>query len=192
MHLAPRLKSLFILALLAAPLSGCEYLQMTRPSVLSELTPPVVRMVDYLPQVDQPNDAVLARLFATGGLDHAKMGKDGVMHVEMWVMPNGQMVWTPALIVMPSAGELEVTVHNPDDMHHMAYMPSDGGRQLLDLPPKTSGVVRISLSQTGMYWFGCPVANHAARGMLGFIFVEGKTPEVARLDRPRQPQPTRD
>jgi hypothetical protein len=36
--------------------------------VLEQLTPPVVNLVDYLPNVDEPNKAVLARLFATGGL----------------------------------------------------------------------------------------------------------------------------
>ena len=49
--------------------------------------------------------------------------------------------------------------------------------------------LRIRLDQPGMYWFGCPVANHAGRGMLGLILVSGEVPPEARLDRPRQPRP---
>lgn len=40
-----------------------------------------------------------------------------------------------------------------------------------------------------MYFFECPVANHAGRGMVGLILVEGEVPPEARLDRPWQPRP---
>jgi PQQ system protein len=50
----------------------------------------------------------------------------------------------------------------------------------------------VELDAPGLYWFGCPVGNHAGRGMLGFLFVEGDVPPEARLDRPPQPQPTED
>lgn len=55
--------------------SSCELL---RPSVISQLNPDVVRLVNELPAVDHPNEAVVARLFAHGGLNHAKRGRDGV------------------------------------------------------------------------------------------------------------------
>ncbi len=57
------------------------------------------------------------------------------------------------------------------------------------LPIHTRGRARIRLDQPGLYWFGCPVANHAPRGMLGFVFVRGEQPDEAKLDRPRQPRP---
>jgi PQQ system protein len=47
----------------------------------------------------------------------------------------------------------------------------------------------VSLSEPGLYWFGCPVSNHAGRGMLGLIIVRGDSPPNAILDRPEQPQP---
>ena len=33
--------------------------------------------------------------------------------------------------------------------------------------------MRLRLDQPGLYWFGCPVSNHAGRGMLGLIVVAG-------------------
>lgn len=172
-------------------LSGCEYTRLLRPSVLEQVEPPVARLVNYLPKIDRPNENLVARIYATGGLTHVKTGDDGIMRDEIWARP-GQMIWTPSLIVMPRGGELELTFHNPDDAHHMAFMPSHGGRKLLDLPPKTSGRIRLSLDAPGFYWFGCPVANHFGRNMFGFILVEGSVPPEARLDRPPQPQPRGD
>jgi hypothetical protein len=60
-----------------ATLSACGPLRLLRPRVLEQLTPPVVELVDYLPNVDEPNKAVLARLFATGGLTKARVRRDG-------------------------------------------------------------------------------------------------------------------
>jgi hypothetical protein len=61
-------------------LSGCEYVRLLRPSVLKQLNPRVVRLVNELPEVDHPNEAIVARLFAHGGLSHAKLGGDGIFH----------------------------------------------------------------------------------------------------------------
>jgi hypothetical protein len=62
-----------VAVLLVATLSACGPLRLLRPRVLEQLTPPVVDLVDYLPNVDEPNKAVLARLFATGGLTKARV-----------------------------------------------------------------------------------------------------------------------
>jgi hypothetical protein len=43
--------------------------------------------------------------------------------------------------------------------------------------------VRVTLNQPGLYWFGCPISNHAGRGMLGLIMVKGET-EFEVLVRP--------
>jgi Phosphate/sulphate permeases len=126
-----------------------------------------------------------------GGLSHATEGRDGLMRANIRV-PKDQYIWEPAFIVMPHAGELELEFDNQDQNVHMALLPSNGARQLLHLPIYERGRARISLDQPGLYWFGCPVANHAGRGMLGFIWVYGQTPEEARLDRPKQPQPQDD
>jgi len=167
-------------------LSGCEYLGLLRPSVLKQLNPRVVRLVNEFPRVDDPNEDVVARLFAHGGLGHAEEGTDGVFRATIRV-PPGEYMWYPAIIRMAHGGELELDFYNEDPhSYHAAFLPHDGYRQALMLPMQTRGRARIRLDQPGLYWFGCPVANHAPRGMLGLILVAGDVPAEARLDRPRQ------
>ncbi len=173
---------------LLVPLAACEHAKLLRPTVLKQLDTDVAALVNELPEVEHPNKAIIARLFPHGGLTRASLAADGVMHAEIGV-PPGEMIWKPAIVVMPRGGTLQLEVDNHDDAHHMAYMPSDGERQLLDLPPQTRGRVEVRLSQPGLYWFGCPVADHAGRGMLGLVIVKGEVPDGARLDRPRQPRP---
>ena len=185
---APQSLLLLSLALSALPLSGCEHLKLLRPSVLKQLDTDVAALVNEFPEVDHPNEAMVARLFAHGGLTRADLGADGVMRDRITV-PMNEFIWKPAVVVMERAGTLELDVTNEDQAHHIAFVPSDGERQVLDLPAKTRGRVTIQLSQPGLYWFGCPVSNHAGRGMLGLVIVKGETPNEARLDRPAQEQP---
>jgi PQQ system protein len=185
-----RFRDALLLGTIAGALAGCEYGGLLRPSVLSQLDPPTVRLLNELPEVDRPNEATIARLFATGGLAHAEEGADGVLRAAIGV-PEGQMIWRPAIVVMPRGGELELTFSNRDDTLHMAFLPSNGGREIVELPPGQAGRARIRLDGPGLYWFGCPVANHVGRGMLGFVLVKGEAPAEARLDRPPQTQPTR-
>ena len=179
-----------IVAMLAVlAVSGCEYVRLLRPSVLRQLNPRVVRMVNYLPRVDDPNEAMVARLFAHGGLSYAEQGADGVFR-DVVRVPPGEYMWYPAIIVMKRGGELELDFYNQDPYsHHAAFLPNVGDRHAMVLPVNTRGRARIRLDQPGLYWFGCPVANHAPRGMLGLIIVEGEVPAEAKLDRPRQPRP---
>jgi PQQ system protein len=185
----PRIRPSMLLPLLAAAaLSSCEYARLLRPSVLKQLNPRVVRLVNELPRVDDPNEEIIARLFAHGGLGHAKVGGDGVMRATVRV-PKGEYIWYPAIIVMPRGGELELDFYNEDPFsYHAAFLPNVGNRHALFLPINSRGRARIRLDQPGLYWFGCPVANHAPRGMLGFIMVSGEVPPEAKLDRPRQPR----
>ena len=170
-------------------LSSCDYVRLLRPSVLKQLNPRVVRMVNYLPEVDDPNEAMVARLFAHGGLSHAEAGSDGVFRDRIHV-PRNEYIWEPAIVVMEQAGKLELEFQNEDAVVHMVYLPSNGGeREVLTLPVATGGRARISLDQPGLYWFGCPVSNHAGRGMLGLVIVEGDVPAEAKLDRPAQRRP---
>ena len=177
-----------LLCALPLTLTGCDYARLLRPSVLKQLNPRVVRMVNYLPKVDDPNEAIVARLFAHGGLSRARLGSDGVFRDRIHV-PTNEYVWQPAIVVMPRAGELELEFHNNDESVHIAFLPSTGERETLLLPVKSGGRARIRLDQPGLYWFGCPVANHAGRGMLGLVIVQGEVPAEAKLDRPRQPRP---
>ena len=173
-------------ALLA--LTGCAHLGLLRPNTLKQLNPRVVRLVNELPRVDHPNEDIVGRLFAHGGLAHAKRGKDGVMRAKVRVPPN-QFIWEPAIVVMPRAGDLELEFQNEDQVLHMAFLPSNGERVLLQLPDHSGGTTRIHLDEPGLYWFGCPVSNHAGRGMLGLVLVRGNVPDEARLDRPQQKRP---
>ena len=177
-----------ILGAIALTVVGCDYARLLRPKVLKQLNPRVVRMVNYLPEVDDPNEAIVARLFAHGGLSHAKEGDDGVFRDRVRV-PGNEYIWQPAIVVMKRAGELELEFQNEDVSVHMAFLPNSGERETLVLPVHSGGRARIRLDQPGLYWFGCPVANHAGRGMLGLVIVEGETPAHAKLDRPRQRRP---
>ena len=176
------------LALLVVAVAGCQYIRLLRPSVLKQLNPDVVRMLNELPEVDDPNEAIVARLFAHGGLSHATLGDDGIFRDEIRV-PKHEYIWRPAIIVMERGGQLELDIANEDEVLHIAFLPSNGNRQIVQLPMLERGKARITLDQPGLYWFGCPVANHAGRGMLGLVIVQGDVPPEARLDRPRMARP---
>jgi PQQ system protein len=180
-----------VLALLvgaSSVLSACDYARLLRPSVVKQLNPRVARLVNYFPEVDDPNEAILARLPGHGGLAHAKEGRDGVLRATVRA-PADQYVWYPSLIVMPRAGELELEFQNEDQAFHGAMLHGNGELEVLWLPAHTAGRARIRLDEPGLYTFTCPVANHGGRGMLGLILVEGDVPAQAKLDRPRQPRP---
>ena len=183
-----RLGRLPLLAAVVLTLSACEYVKLLHPGTLKQLNPRVVRMVNYLRKVDDPNEKIIARLFAHGGLSHATEGRDSVFRARIRV-PKDEYIWYPAIVTMKRAGELELEIQNEDRAFHIAFLPSVGERQVLQLPAGTAGRVRIRLDQPGLYWFGCPVSNHAGRGMLGLILVEGEVPNEAKLDRPPGPRP---
>lgn len=166
-------------------LGGCNYARLLRPSVLKQLSPEMVNLLNELPNVDDPNKAIIARLFAHGGLSRADLGGDGVMRDKIAV-PENEFIWRPAIVVMEKPGELDLQFSNNDQNFHIAFMPSVGDRQVLPLPMQKGGNVRVRLNQPGLYWFGCPVSNHAGRGMLGLIIVKGEVPAAAKLDRPKQ------
>jgi PQQ system protein len=169
-------------------LAGCDYVRLLRPRVLKQLNPDVVRLVNYFPELDDPNEAILARLPGHGGLEYATPGSDGIMRVTVRA-PVDQYIWYPSLIVMRRAGELELEFQNQDQSPHAAMLHTNGELEVLWLPAHTAGRARIRLDEPGLYTFTCPVANHGGRGMLGLILVEGDVPAEAKLDRPRQPRP---
>jgi len=185
------IRRLALVASVLVCLSACNYVRLLRPSVLKQLNPDVVRLLNELPAVDHPNEEIIARLFAHGGLSYAKEGADGVMRDRIRI-PKNEFIWRPAIIRMPHSGELELDFTNEDQTLHMALLPSNGQRVLLQLPMQQSGRARIRLDQPGLYWFGCPVSNHAGRGMLGLVIVPGEVPQEAKLDRPPQKRPRGD
>ena len=179
-----------VLVAIAAVLivSGCEHAKLVRPQVLKQLDSDVAALVNELPKLDHQNELILGRLFAHGGLTRASLGADGVMRDRIRI-PVNEYIWKPAIVVMARGGVLELDVTNEDHQHHMVYMPHNGDRQVLDLPARTRGIVKVQLDEPGYYWFGCPVGNHATRGKLGLVLVGGEVPAEAKLDRPPQPRP---
>lgn len=183
------MKTRWGLALLGlALLPACEYGKLLRPSVVRQLDPDLARLVNFFPAVDNPNEAIIARLPGHGGLRHAEHGPDGVMRVAVRA-PKGQMIWQPSLIVVPRGGVLELDITNEDEALHAALVAGNGDKQMLSLPPRTRGVVRVHLDAPGLHTFSCPIANHGTRGMLGLILVKGDVPGEARLERPAMPRP---
>lgn len=169
-------------------LSGCEHVKLLRPQVLKQLDTDVAALVNELPNLDHQNEAIIGRLFAHGGLTRAQLGADGVMRDRIRI-PVNEFIWKPAIVVMPRGGVLELDVTNEDHNHHMIFMPDESERQVLDLPARTRGLIRVTLDEPGYHWFGCPVSNHATRGMLGLVLVKGEVPPEAKLHRPEQPRP---
>lgn len=175
------------LAAVAVALAGCEYAGLLRPGVLRQVDPEMAVLLNELPQLDEPNEALIGRVYATGGASRVKVGADGVMRDEIRI-PKDEYLWYPAIIIMPRGGVLELDIANEDQRPHAILMPNNNDRELTRLPAGTRGKVRVQLDHPGLYWFGCPVENHVGRGMLGLVFVKGEVPPEARLDRPPQPQ----
>jgi PQQ system protein len=183
-----RVAVISLLVLSAIPLAGCEYVRLLRPQVIQQINPRTARLVNYLPEVDHPNQATIGRLFAHGGLSRAKAGADGVMRARLRVRHHA-VVWEPAVIVLSRPGTAELEVANEDEGAHVAYFPHQGADQVLVLPPRSAGRVRIHLDSPGMYTFADVVSNDAGEGMLGIILVEGEVPAEAHLARPAQRRP---
>ena len=163
-------------------LAGCNYFKLARPNVIGQLHPDLVGLVNFLPSIDHPNEATLGRLIGTGGLAHAERDSAGFMRARVRV-PRDQFIWRPSVVVMPEAGVLELEFSNEDPVLHQALIASEGGKQFLDILPRSRGVAQIRLDQPGMYSFNCPVGNHAGRGMVGIIIVRGDVPAEAQIGR---------
>jgi PQQ system protein len=179
-----------VLAATILACTGCDYIRLLRPSVLRLMNPRMVALVNELPNVDQQNKEMIGELFALGGLGHAVEGPGGVMHVTIHI-PDGHLLFEPAVIVMPHVGRLELEIHNGDRFFHLPYLPSNGDRQVLELPTHTAGRMQIELDEPGFYAFQDAVANFAGRGMLGAIIVAGEIPAYAKMERPAQRRPGR-
>lgn len=166
-----------------------DYAKLLRPSVLRQLTPEVVRLVNELPSLDRQNKATLGRLFMHGGLTCAEEGPSGRFHAVIHIPPL-KMLWKPSVVVLPRGGTLDLELIN-DDQHdpHCAVLPSNGDKQWIWLPIRSRGCATVQLDGPGYYWFSSTLANNEGRGLLGVILVLGDVPAQARLDRPAQPRP---
>jgi PQQ system protein len=145
--------------------------------------------VTELPGLDKQNGAALGRLPAHGGRTaHALEGSDGRMHARVRIPPD-ELVWDPAILVMPHGGELELELVNDDQNTHCALLPSNGDNRFVWLPNSSRGRATLELDGPGCYWFSSIIGNDEGRGLVAAIVVMGETPPEARLDRPPQRRP---
>jgi PQQ system protein len=141
-----------------------------------------------LPELAKQNGATIGRLLANGNLGRAEEKTGGRMHARIRI-PQDQMVWDPAVLVLPHGGELELEIINDDDNTHCALLPSNGDSQFIWLVNHSRGTATLHLDGPGYYWYGSPTGNDEGRGLTGAIVVMGEVPAEARLDRPKQPRP---
>lgn len=138
--------------------------------------------------LDHQNRATLGRLLTHGNLGHAEEDSEGRMRAQIRIPPD-ELVWDPAILVMPHGGDLELEIFNDDDNTHCALFPSNGDRQFIWLPVHSRGTAGLNLDGPGYYWYTSPIGNDEGRGLIGAIVVLGDVPRQARLDRPDQPRP---
>lgn len=138
--------------------------------------------------LDRQNKATLGRLVAHGNLGYAEETADGRMRAQIRIPPD-ELVWDPAILVLPHGGDLELEIFNDDQNTHCALLPSNGDSQFIWLPIHSRGTAALNLDGPGYYWYSSPIGNDEGRGLIGAIVVLGDVPQQARLDRPDQPRP---
>lgn len=137
----------------------------------------------------KPNHKIPGQLFANGGGAHAAFGADGVARVSVVRLPR-ETIFRPSLILMERPGDLEITFSNNDPQAHLLLAAqSDGGQQVLELPPLVAGRARVHYGSPGLYLIADAMSNEMGQGMMAFVMVQGEVPQPAKLDRPRQRRP---
>ena len=141
-----------------------------------------------LPELMKQNGATIGRLLANGNVGRAEERADGRMHARIRIPPD-ELVWDPAVLILPHGGELELELINDDMNTHCALLPSNGDSQFIWLVNQSRGTATLRLDGPGYYWYSSPTGNDEGRGLTGAIVVMGEVPQEARLDRPKQPRP---
>jgi PQQ system protein len=141
-----------------------------------------------VPDLDKQNGATLGRILGRGTVGQAEDGADGKMTATVRI-PEDELVYEPGILVLPHAGELELTLINDDKNTHCAVLPSNGDAQFIWLVNHSKGTATLHLDGPGYYWYGSRTGNDEGRGLTGAIVVQGDAPPEARLDRPPQPRP---
>jgi len=141
-----------------------------------------------VPNLDRQNGATLGRILGRGRVARAEDGPDGKMTATIRILED-ELVYDPGVLVLPHAGEVELTLINDDKNTHCAVLPSNGNPQFIWLVNHSKGTATLHLDGPGYYWYGSRTGNDEGRGLTGAIVVEGDAPPEAKLDRPPQPQP---
>ena len=168
-----RARTIVVVAAAALIATGCSMLPLVRAMLGTR----------------RPNRMIPGQLFANGGGAEARTGSDGVARVNVERRAR-ETVLHPAVILMRHPGELEITFTNDDPQAHLLLVAqSDGGEQVLDLPPMEGGKAHLHYGTPGLYLLADAVGNQMGQGTMGFVMVQGETPAGGRLDRPPQRRP---
>jgi PQQ system protein len=143
---------------------------------------------DVVEELLRQNGTTLGRMLGRGSVGFAEEGPDGKMTATIRI-PEDELVYEPVVLVLPHAGEVELTLINDDKNTHCAVLPSNGDMQFIWLVNSSKGTATLHLDGPGYYWYGSRTGNDEGRGLTGAIVVQGDAPPEAKLDRPPQPQP---
>jgi PQQ system protein len=143
---------------------------------------------DVVEELLRQNGTTLGRMLGRGSVGFAEEGSDGKMTATIRI-PEDELVYEPVVLVLPHAGEVELTLINDDKNTHCAVLPSNGDMQFIWLVNSSKGTATLHLDGPGYYWYSSRTGNDEGRGLTGAIVVQGEAPPEAKLDRPPQPQP---
>jgi PQQ system protein len=138
--------------------------------------------------LDGQNRLALGRHIGRGNIGHAEEGSDGRMRATVRI-PEDELCWDPAIVILPHGGELELTLINDDKNTHCAVLPTMGDNLIIWLVNHSKGTATLNLPGPGTFWFGSTTGNDEGRGLTGAIVIGGEVPPDAKLDRPAQPRP---
>jgi PQQ system protein len=143
---------------------------------------------DLLAELNGQNKATIGAVLGTGSIAKATERPDGTMEATIRI-PEDAMSWDPAVLIMPHAGTIELTIINDDKNTHACLLPSNGDKKFIGLLNHSKGRATLELDGPGYYWYGSPAGNDEGRGLTAAIVVTGEVPPEAKLDRPAQPRP---
>ncbi|MFC9084141.1 MSMEG_3727 family PQQ-associated protein, partial [Streptomyces sp. NPDC057062] len=72
---------------------------------------------DLLAEIGGQNKATMGALLGTGSIAKATERADGTMEATIRI-PEDAMAWEPAVLVLPHAGTVELTINNDDKNTH--------------------------------------------------------------------------
>ena len=143
---------------------------------------------DLLAEIGGQNKATMGALLGTGSIAKATERADGTMEATIRI-PEDAMAWEPAVLVLPHAGTVELTIINDDKNTHCAVLPNNGDPKIIWLVNHSKGTASLNLDGPGTYYYGSTTGNDEGRGLTGAIVIGGEVPDEAKLDRPAQPRP---
>src|SRR5690242_15721959 len=136
-----------------------------------------------LAELHGQNKATIGSVLGTGSIAKATERADGTMEATIRI-PEDALAFEPAILILPHAGTVELTIINDDTNTHACLLPSNGDKQFIGLVNHSKGRATLELDGPGYYWYGSPAGNDEGKGLTAAIVVSGEVPPEAKLDRP--------